>query len=99
MFDKGSESYKSDVKLGERYSDPQTGVDGVATAIYFFQYACERVQLERVNEKDGKVEEHVFDAPRLERVADKKPVGASRTGGPGDGVTGNASVRPSGPTR
>lgn len=98
MFDHGTENYKSDVKLGVRYRDPQTGITGVATAVYFFQHACERVQLETVK-ADGELKEYVFDAPRLETIPEvpaEKPkrARASRTGGPGSHVTSNVSVRP-----
>lgn len=58
-------SYKSDIVLGESYVDDQTGIQGIATAIYFFQHTCERVQIEYVNKKDGELKELVFDAPRL----------------------------------
>lgn len=93
MFGKGKENYRSDVKLGERYRDPQSGIEGVATAIYFFQYACERVQLELLN-RDGELKEYSFDAPRLVHIETKEPVRTDRTGGPGLGVTSNPSVRP-----
>lgn len=41
-------SFKSDIKLGERYKDTQTGIEGTATAVSFYQYGCERVNLEAV---------------------------------------------------
>lgn len=82
MFDIGKETYHSDIKLGERYRDEQTGLEGVATAIYFFQHACERVLLERVNPIDNKLEETAFDAPRLTNIATKKVSTTRKTGGP-----------------
>lgn len=85
-------NYKSDIKLGEKYRDEQTGVEGVATAIYFFQHACERVQLERFNETKGSIEESVFDAPRLKNVKTEKVARATRPGGPAR----ESQVRPSG---
>lgn len=74
-------SYESDVVLGESYQDKQTGIEGVATSVTFFQHACERVALELVVE--GKIEEYVFDAPRLvgpsgHEVTAKEPGGPDR---------------------
>lgn len=82
MFDVGTESYCSDIKLGERYRDEQTKFEGVATSIYFFQYACERILLERVNPMDGKIEEIAFDAPRLTHIETGKVSTTKKTGGP-----------------
>jgi hypothetical protein len=92
MFDIGKETYKTDIKLGEKYRDEQTGIEGTATAIYFFQHACERVQLERINSMDAKLEEMVFDAPRLTHVASGLKAMTTRTGGPAR----EHNVRPSG---
>lgn len=75
--------YTTDIKLGETYCDPQTGIRGVATSIHFYQYACERVTLEFLK-GDGELQENTFDAPRLENV--KTPgvrATTERTGGPG----------------
>lgn len=88
MFDRGTEKYGSDIKLSERYRDPQTGIEGVATSIHFYQYACERVTLEVMVQ--GKLEEYTFDAPRLERVATGERARAARTGGPGGSVLASA---------
>ena len=82
MFDIGKVTYKSDIKLGEKYRDDQSGIEGIATAVYFFQHACERVQLERINSLDAKLEELVFDSPRLTHVESKVKVTTTRTGGP-----------------
>jgi hypothetical protein len=72
---------KSDVKLGDRYRDPLTGFEGVATAVTFYLHACERVSLEFI--KDGEVKYEAFDAPRLIHVdTDTRPA-TTRTGGPG----------------
>lgn len=71
----------TDVSLGERYRDPLTGFEGVATAVTFYLHACERVSLEYV--KDGKVEFEAFDAPRLEHVDTGEKPKTTRTGGPG----------------
>lgn len=75
-------NYKSDIKLGESYRDAQTGIAGIATAIYFYQHACERVLIEYVNEKDGELKELVFDSPRLEHMGTGKQVRSDRPGGP-----------------
>lgn len=78
----GKNKFESDIVLGERYVDQQTGVEGVATAIYFFQHACERVQLEYINKADQKFVELVFDAPRLTHVETRQTATSSRPGGP-----------------
>lgn len=75
-------TYKSDIILGERYRDPQTGIEGVATSAHFYQYACERIVLEFVK-PDGELQENTFDAPRLESVKTGKRAEVTKTGGPG----------------
>lgn len=90
MFDGGKQKYGSDIELGKQYQDPQTGIRGVATAITFYQYACERVQIECVIQ--DKIEEYGFDAPRLESVETRERAGTARTGGPGDPVPGRKVV-------
>lgn len=82
MFDIGKQSYRSDIILGERYRDDQTGIEGTATALYFFQFACERVLLEAVNVKDGNLQEYGFDVPRVTHVASGLTATTTRTGGP-----------------
>jgi hypothetical protein len=82
--------YESDIVLGERYRDEQTGIEGVATIISFFQHACERVSLELV--VDGKIEEFTFDSPRLTRVSTGERATAEKTGGPD---RGSSHLRPS----
>lgn len=74
------ESYKTDIKLGEKYRDSQTGIEGAATAVTFHQYGCERVMIEAV--VAGKIEEYGFDAPRLVHVATQQQARTTRTGGP-----------------
>lgn len=90
----GKTEYGSDVVLGEEYVDEQTGIKGVATAISFFQYACERVTLELV--VDGKIEEFVFDAPRLVHAPSGEKAESEKTGGPDRGERG---MRPNTPSR
>lgn len=76
-------TYDSHIELGERYRDEQTGLEGIATAIYFFQHACERVQLELINKHDGNIMEPVFDAPRLSSVkTGEMPPVPTKPGGP-----------------
>lgn len=72
--------YVSDIVLGERYRDAQTGIEGTATAVHFYQYGCERVSLEAV--VAGKIEEYGFDAPRLIHVESGKRATSTKTGGP-----------------
>ena len=85
MFDIGKIAYKSDIKLGEKYRDEQTGIEGIATAVYFYQHACERVMLELVNTKDGELKEYCFDSPRLTHIASGITATTARTGGPDRG--------------
>ena len=82
-------SYRTDVRLGQRYRDAQTGITGTATAVTFHQHGCERVSLESV--VAGKIEEYGFDAPRLVHIETEAPVTAARVGGPAKGVS---HVRP-----
>lgn len=72
--------FASDIVLGETYLDEQTGVEGVATSITFFQHACERVCLELLL-PDRQLKEYVFDAPRLTHVASGRQASSTRTGG------------------
>ena len=41
-----STKFRSDVVMGDRYRDPLTGFEGVATGVTFYLHACERVTLE-----------------------------------------------------
>lgn len=84
MFDKGKISYKSDIELGRRYRDEQTGIIGIAAAIGFYQYACERVTIELVIQ--GEIREFVFDAPRLVSVETGVQATTEKTGGPRAGI-------------
>lgn len=78
-------NFQSDIVLGERYADTQTEFAGVATAIYFYQYGCERVQVEAYDKKTQEIRSLVFDAPRLRSVKTGKVATVKRTGGPGNG--------------
>jgi hypothetical protein len=92
-----SKRFQSDIELGKRYNDPQTGINGVATSIHFYQYACERVTLEFVK-PDGELQEVTFDSPRLEDAETKERATTTRTGGPGDGI-GQKSSQAQAPAR
>jgi hypothetical protein len=78
-------NYLSDITLGERYRDDQSGFEGIATATYFYQFGCERVNLESFNKKTNDIVSLTFDAPRLTNVATGKKATVTRTGGPGLG--------------
>lgn len=88
------QKYETDIRLGERYVDKQTGIEGTATTVAFFQYGCERVTLEAV--VAGKIEEYGFDAPRLTHVDTQQRATSVQTGGPERGV---AHRRPGAPQR
>ena len=85
-------SYASDIVLGEKYRDEQTGIEGTATSISFYQYACERICLELVVE--GKIEEFVFDAPRLTHIETNQRATSEKTGGPDRGERNRRSRIP-----
>ncbi|ROZ88972.1 hypothetical protein [Gordonia sp. OPL2] len=72
--------YASDIKLGEKYRDDQTGIEGTAAAIHFFQHGCERVTVELLVK--GELKEYTFDAPRLRHIATGRLATTDRTGGP-----------------
>lgn len=73
--------YASEVILGEKYLDEQSGIEGVATSVHFYQYACERVTIELMT-RDGVLQEATFDSPRLTHCASGKKVSIKKTGGP-----------------
>lgn len=83
-------TFQTDVQLGERYSDEQTGIEGTAVSIHFYQFACERVAIETVIE--GKIIEYYFDAPRLTHVESGKVVKVKKTGGPDRSVPSGRGV-------
>lgn len=72
--------YRSDIHLGEEYEDTKTGLVGRATAIYFFEYACERVCIEYLHE--GAIKTETFDAPRLVHRETRRKTKSKRPGGP-----------------
>lgn len=73
-------SYQSDIKLGDKYEHIRTGLVGHATAIYFFENACERVCIQYLH--DGDIKESTFDAVDLRHFETKKPALSTETGGP-----------------
>lgn len=76
-------SFASDIVMGERYVDKQTGYEGVATSVTFFQHACERVCIESYDSERRRVVEVIFDAPRLTHVETGVQAKTKRSGGPG----------------
>lgn len=73
-------TFKSDIILGDKYRDSQTGIEGTATAVSFYQFGCERVNLEAVVQ--GKIEEYGFDAPRLTHIPSGVRAESPKRGGP-----------------
>ena len=60
--------YESDITLGEKYRDKNTGFEGVATNVVFFQHGCERVTLKTLDSSGKNIVDQNFDAPLLELV-------------------------------
>lgn len=81
----GKQKYESDIRLGERYRDTQTGIEGHVTAITFFQHGCERVSIEAV--VNGEIKEYGFDAPRMVHIETNVQASSPRVGGPEKGVS------------
>lgn len=81
MFDTGKHAYKSDLKLGERYRDKTTGLEGHLVAVHFYEHACERATLRYVNGQQD-VTEATFDAPELVAVKTGETPKTTKTGGP-----------------
>lgn len=75
------QSYKSDLKLGEKYRDNTTGLEGTLIAVHFYEHACERGTLRYVNRQQEMVEQS-FDAPELVNVASGRLSAVDRPGGP-----------------
>lgn len=77
-------------KLGEKYRDTQTGIEGTAISSTKYQHGCERIQLEWV--VNGEIKIDVFDAPRLVLVADGSRVGDQNRPGGNQAVAPQRSV-------
>ena len=84
MFDKGRETYRSDLVLGERYQDKGTGIMGKLVAIAFYEHACERGTL-RYLDANQQMQEVSFDAPEMVHVASGVAATERKTGGPDRG--------------
>lgn len=74
--------YETDIVLGEKYRDTQTGYEGVATGIHFYQHGCERATLEAFDENRKNIQELSFDAPRLQHIDSGKIAETPTPGGP-----------------
>lgn len=74
------QKYLTDIKLGEKYRETQTGIEGTAVSLHFYQYGCERCGIELV--VNGEVKEYTFDVPRLVHIATNQRAKTPRTGGP-----------------
>jgi hypothetical protein len=83
---KAKSVFKTNIELGKKYRDKQTGYEGTAAAIYFFEHGCERVELKSLTRHSGELAIAVFDAPELVEVATEEPVTlvAKKAGGPHD---------------
>jgi hypothetical protein len=81
MFDHGKHTYKSDLKLGEKYRDKTTGLSGHCVAVHFYEHACERATLRYVDSQQN-VQEVSFDAPELVSVTSGETARTAKTGGP-----------------
>ncbi len=90
MFDTGKYAYKSDLKLGERYRDKTTGLDGHLVSIHLYEHACERGTLRYVNGQRD-VSEATFDAPELIHVVTGEVAQSQRTGGPDRAMGGRSN--------
>ena len=75
------QTYKSDLKLGEKYRDNTTNIEGTLISIHFYEHACERGTLRYVD-GDRNVQEVSFDAPELVEVKTQRVATTTRPGGP-----------------
>lgn len=75
--------YDSDVELGRKYRDQQTGFEGVATSVTFFQHGCERVSLEAYDAGRKEIKVEIFDSPRLIDIVTDVRASSDIPGGPG----------------
>lgn len=74
------------VVLGDRYRDPISGFEGIATGRFEYLYGCERVTLEGVK-ADGEPTAFTFDAQQLEHRPSGTVQKEERKGGPRDTPT------------
>jgi hypothetical protein len=74
-------SFETSIEFGERYRDKNSGYEGVATALYFYEFGCARVSLVSMDDK-GDVKDLSFDEQSLVKVGTGKPVEAfAKVGG------------------
>jgi len=66
------------VAFGDRYRDPITGYEGIATARTEYAHDQPSVRLTRASQKDGAPEDYWFSEARIQPVADERDVGFSR---------------------
>lgn len=76
-----TDQFRSDLRLGEKYRDKTTGIEGHLVAVHFYEHACERGTVRYVNGQRD-VTEASFDAPELVRVATGVTATATKPGGP-----------------
>lgn len=72
-------------KLGSKLRDKVTGLTGIATAVTYHLYGCERFYLQPPVDKDGKQRDGLYcDAPQLELLHESglEETKNSETGGP-----------------
>lgn len=72
------------VVLGQRYRDPVSGWERIATAFHSYMFGCRRVTISGVD-GDGKPDEYSFDEPQLELAKGRYfPISQDKreTGGP-----------------
>jgi hypothetical protein len=74
--------YETDIKLGEKYREERSGIEGTAVAISFYEFGCERATIEHFNPSKGEIHEYTFDAPRLTSVETGQKAETSKSGGP-----------------
>ena len=75
--------FKSEIELGKKYTDSQTGFEGTASSVVFFQHGCERVCLKGLN-KNNELVEYYFDSPELQlsETGEQVKLLEQKTGGP-----------------
>jgi len=83
------------IKLGKKYKDKVTGIEGIATAVTEYEFGCRRIVLEKLGKDENKnqiIMEYTFDEQRLVPKTKSK---TKRPGGPGGSIPSMRSV----PTR
>lgn len=71
---------ESKIKLGKKYRDELSGIEGIAISKHEYIHGCTRIALQWV--KDGELKSEVFDSPGLVDVAVEEKVTTRKTGGP-----------------